>query len=236
MRARNLKPALFKNDQLGTSDPLNTLIFAGLWCFADREGRMEDRPARIHAELNPYRALPSTVQALDWLCAEGFIVRYEVDGAKYIWIPKFQTHQNPHVREAQSSLPSYEESLPNQEDVEAQGGALPSTMQGSALHQSGPADSGSLIPDSPSLNPLNGSPRTDSLSADPPAAKMRQPQAASALPSEEEVKKAIEALKEPKHRNFNDHDIATVAKVSVEAARIARQRQLPSTRLRRVMA
>ena len=75
MRARNLKPALFKNDLLGTTDPLCTVVYAGLWCLADRKGRLEDRPARIHAEVNPYRALPSTVQALDWLCTEGFIIR-----------------------------------------------------------------------------------------------------------------------------------------------------------------
>jgi hypothetical protein len=235
VRARNLKPALFKNDQLGTSDPLHALIYAGLWCYADREGRMEDRPPRIHAEVNPYRALTSTMQALDWLCAEGFIRRYVVDGSAYIDIPKFSKHQNPHVREARSSLPSYEDSLLHQEDVEAPGKAVHSTVQGSDQHQSGPADSGFLTSDSPILNPVNGSPHVDSRTPPSPAAKMRQPAAASVGVTEDQVKKAIEERKKPKHAKFSDHDIAMVAGVPVEAARIARQREQPSQGPRRAM-
>ena len=45
MRARNLKPSIFKNELLAVADPLYTLVFEGLWCLADREGRLEDRPA-----------------------------------------------------------------------------------------------------------------------------------------------------------------------------------------------
>jgi hypothetical protein len=30
------------------------LLFTGLWCLADREGRLEDRPAEIKAEIFSY--------------------------------------------------------------------------------------------------------------------------------------------------------------------------------------
>ncbi|MEI6309491.1 MAG: hypothetical protein WCP58_07610, partial [bacterium] len=53
MRARNLKPGFFKNEYLGKLDPLVRLLFAGLWCLADRKGRLEDRPGKIKIEALP---------------------------------------------------------------------------------------------------------------------------------------------------------------------------------------
>jgi len=105
MRARNLKPQLFGNDLLATSDPLFTVVFAGLWCFCDREGRCEDRPSKIHLAVNPGRAYERTIEALDWLASNNFIVRYEVDRCGYLAIPKFSKHQNPHYREPPSTCP-----------------------------------------------------------------------------------------------------------------------------------
>jgi hypothetical protein len=115
MRARNLKPGLFKNEILGAADPLFTTIFQGLWCLADREGRLEDRPSRIHIEINPYRPGASTVRALDWLQANTFLVRYEISGVKYIAVRNFSLHQQPHVKEPPSKIPA----PPNQGDVAA---------------------------------------------------------------------------------------------------------------------
>ena len=137
MRARNIKPSLCKNEVLGKADVINTYIFEGLWMYADREGRLEDRPERIHAEINPYRPEASTVQALDWLCAEHFIVRYRVNGAGYIWIPTFLDHQNPHVREPPSKLPAPEKTETKQGNGEAlvQHGA--SIVPAPGQHQSG---------------------------------------------------------------------------------------------------
>jgi hypothetical protein len=105
MRARNVKPGLFKNEQLGGADPLYTLIFEGLWMLADREGRLEDRPLRIHAEINPYRAADGTIAAVDWLVENRFVIRYKVDGVSYLQILMFHKHQNPHQRESPSEIP-----------------------------------------------------------------------------------------------------------------------------------
>jgi hypothetical protein len=74
MRARKIKPGLFKNELLGVEDSTLTLLFIGLWCLADCEGRLEDRPLRIGAQVFPYKkvdvdALLTRLQEL------GFIVR-----------------------------------------------------------------------------------------------------------------------------------------------------------------
>ena len=106
MRARSLKPSLFKNELLAVADPLHTVVFSGLWCLADREGRLEDRPARIHFDVNPGRPFDGTCRALDWLAQHGFIVRYEADGKRLIQVVNFAKHQNPHCKEAPSTLPA----------------------------------------------------------------------------------------------------------------------------------
>lgn len=104
MRARNIKPGFFKNELLGELSPLGRLLFAGLWCMADREGRLEDRPRRIRAEILPYD--DCDVEALLGQLAEaGFIRRYEADGNRYICIPSFLHHQKPHSRERESVIP-----------------------------------------------------------------------------------------------------------------------------------
>jgi len=53
VRSRNLKPGFFKNEALLELPCEARLLFAGLWCMADREGRLEDRPKRIKIELFP---------------------------------------------------------------------------------------------------------------------------------------------------------------------------------------
>jgi len=106
-RTRNVKPAYFKNEDLAELPPLARILFAGLWCWADREGRLEDRPKRLKAEILPYDVCD--VNSLLTLLADSpgkFIVRYEADGARYISIPQFLTHQNPHQAEKPSEIPA----------------------------------------------------------------------------------------------------------------------------------
>ena len=105
-RARNIKPGLFKNEILGVADPIYTLLFEGLWVLADREGRLEDRPLRIKAEVFPYRDGINVDEMLSWLQSNGFISRYEAEGKKCIAVCEFVKHQNPHKNESESELPA----------------------------------------------------------------------------------------------------------------------------------
>ena len=133
MRARNIKPGLFKNEILGQAEPLLTILFTGLWCLADKAGRLEDRPLRIKGEVFPYRDGLEINRYLTELERLGFIQRYSANGTPIIQVVNFQKHQNPHHTEKGSQLPEN----PNGCDVTV----------GSPLNNSyTPADS--LIPDS----------------------------------------------------------------------------------------
>lgn len=105
-RARNLKVSFFKNETLAECHPLARILFEGLWCEADRDGRMEDRPKRLKAEYLPYDDVD--VDELLWQLAErDFIKRYTASGCNYIWIPNFGKHQHPHRKEESKCYPEF---------------------------------------------------------------------------------------------------------------------------------
>lgn len=104
-RSRNIKPGFFRNELLAECPPLVRLLFAGLWCLADRAGRLEDRPKRIRAEVLPYDD-GSVDEMLNELNRSGFILRYQVGGLRFIQVQNFAKHQNPHHREAESTIPA----------------------------------------------------------------------------------------------------------------------------------
>jgi uncharacterized phage protein (TIGR02220 family) len=136
MRARNIKPNLFKNEILGVADPILTAVFAGLWCCADREGRIEDRPLRLKAEILPYRENIDFNGYLTELARLGFICRYTVENVDVIQVLNFKKHQNPHKTEKPSDLPE----MPVKTD------SCHLTVKAPLNNGSRPADS--LIPDS----------------------------------------------------------------------------------------
>ena len=103
-RARNIKPAFFKNEDLAELPAETRLLFIGLWTLADREGRLEDRPKRIKMELFAYDSFDVDAM-LNELQTNKFLRRYEVDGSRYIYILNFVKHQDPHYREKASEIP-----------------------------------------------------------------------------------------------------------------------------------
>ena len=143
MRARYIKPGLYKNEHLAECDPLTRLLFTGLWCMADREGRLEDRPKRIKAELLPYD--DGDVDAmLNDLVKYGFIQRYEVDGHRFIQVSNFTKHQRTHTNEVQSTIPE----PPSTSDTST-------TKDASAAHQgdkSGEPSEQALVPSRAHVN------------------------------------------------------------------------------------
>jgi hypothetical protein len=103
-RARLLKPGFFTNSELGRLPMGARLVFQGLWCVADREGRLVDDPARLKVEILPYDKVNMDA-LLQSLHEAGFIVRYESGGRRYIQVVNFTKHQRPHVREVPSTIP-----------------------------------------------------------------------------------------------------------------------------------
>ncbi len=104
MRARNIKPGFFRNEDLVEISPSGRLLFIGLWCMADRKGLLEDRPKKIKLELMPYDDINCDT-LLQELNNHKLILRYNVNGNKYIAIPNFTKHQRPHPNEKLSELP-----------------------------------------------------------------------------------------------------------------------------------
>lgn len=151
-RSRNIKPSIMDNEELAELSGLHRLLFIYIWMLADREGRLEDRPKRIAAQALPYDRTADVGAMLDDLQSAGFIVRYVVDGLACICIPNFSKHQSPHVREADSELPS-----PDQ-----------GTTKEVTKHNLGSAQSSPRSPDSLFLIP-------DSLIPDVPQAKPSTP-------------------------------------------------------------
>ena len=141
MRARNLKPSFFTNDVLAEIPALGRLLFAGLWCLADRAGRLENRPRKIKAQVLPYDDCDVDNLLME-LVKRGFIICYEANGINYIQVVNFEKHQNPHVKEAPSQIPAPDEHCA-------------STVQARCETQPKPERAG-LIPDSPFLIPDSG--------------------------------------------------------------------------------
>ena len=103
-RIRSIKPQFFLNEDVAALPFQWRLLFIGLWTQADRDGRLEDRPARLKAMLFPYDNL-NVNEGLCALASAGLITRYDGDGLRLIAIPTWAKHQQPNVKESQSELP-----------------------------------------------------------------------------------------------------------------------------------
>jgi hypothetical protein len=141
-RARNIKPGFFTNDMLAECTPLARLLFAGLWLHCDREGRMEDRPKKIKAEILPYDTCNAD-ELLGELEKHGFIIRYQHDDRRFIQVTNFGKHQNPHIKEAPSEIPA------------------PYKNSASTVQASETPEAAGLNPSSPILNPESPTTTTD---------------------------------------------------------------------------
>lgn len=118
MRARNIKPDFFKNEELGECSFSERLLFIGLWCLSDREGFFEIRIKKMKAELFPYDNSVPINKMLSNLITRRLI---ESNGG-HGYIPKFKKHQNPHPKEAKSNISEeIKNSLINQYAVKLKG-------------------------------------------------------------------------------------------------------------------
>lgn len=104
-RSRTISPKFFSNDSMADLPFATRLLFIGLWTIADRSGRLEDRPRKIHAKLFPYDHSLNVNEMLAELDSKDFIFRYRIDGDDLIQIPKWFTYQRPHPKEPDSELP-----------------------------------------------------------------------------------------------------------------------------------
>lgn len=222
-RARNIKPAFFANDDLADIAPLGRLLFIGLWTLADREGRLEDRPRRIKAEVLPYDDC-DVDGLLNDLQSHGFITRYSIEGVGYVQVLNFTKHQNPHIKETDSTIPA-----PDMPDASTNQGGLPATEAASSPNVQSPetpcesmacgehhtrtiqeqckahpkSERAGLIPDSPSLIPESSITNPDGLVVDSKPADQSQRTARPDCPHKQIIELYHELLPaSPEIRNW----------------------------------
>src|SRR5437899_2280217 len=108
LRSRNIKPGFFRNEVLANLPMAIRLLFVGLWCAADREGRLEYRAKRLRAEIFPYSPEVDVEAGILDLARLGFLYIYTVEGhdCQIVQIINFKRHQTPHHTEKQSVLPA----------------------------------------------------------------------------------------------------------------------------------
>lgn len=169
-RARNIKPGFFTNDKLVDLPFEVRLLFIGLWTIADKEGRLEDRPKKIKFELFPGDNVDCDA-ALSMLASAGFLERYQVGGIDYIQVLNWKKHQNPHVKEVDSVIPTNparvlaiptrkpEQPAPAPEKPTTKPGHRTQAPESPRQAPENPEGAG-LIPDSPSLIPDSDSLRS----------------------------------------------------------------------------
>jgi hypothetical protein len=147
-RIRTIKPSFYKNEQLADLPMSARILFTGLWCLSDRDGRLEDRPKRIKAEIFPYDTV-SVDELLERLQSAGFITRYEVGDLKVIQIINFLKHQRITGKEAEtpSELPELQDTNPGK-----QSGNIGETPEKTGREGKGKEGKGVMLP--PTLDEL----------------------------------------------------------------------------------
>jgi hypothetical protein len=152
-RQRTLHPDFFTDEKVVACSFPARLMFEGLWCVADREGRLEDKPLSLKMRLFPADAVDGAALIAE-LVAVGLVVRYQTEGRSYLAIPNFQKRQHVHPKEVPSKLPPPPKGTDDDEDraepssMDEKPGLLP---QERASNRAGP--SGSSFPSGPSGPP-----------------------------------------------------------------------------------
>lgn len=99
MRIRQIKPDFWKHIGLADLKRDVRLLFIGLWCMADCEGRLDDDARLIKAEVFPMDEDITSADIDQWieqLCThqEKFLTRYVLGTKRYIQINNFRLHQH----------------------------------------------------------------------------------------------------------------------------------------------
>lgn len=113
LRIRTVKPGFFWDEDLAHYPPLCRLFLEGLWCAADKMGRLEDRPMMLQHLILPYEKNEELAgQYLELLASPGpvrgttYVNRYEVVGKRYIQLLGFLEDHRPGKFEPPSMIPS----------------------------------------------------------------------------------------------------------------------------------
>jgi len=117
LKKRWLNPAFFQSESLAKVSFQARLLFQGLWCGAEQTkdnvlgldgntmGLIIDKPIILGSLLFPYDNKVNIDKHLNELNHIGSIVRYEAEGCRCIWIPRFRVLQPLHPNEKRTLIP-----------------------------------------------------------------------------------------------------------------------------------
>ena len=105
-RIRTLKPEVWQDEKVGALDPGARLLFVGLITMADDSGRVRELPRLILGHVFPYDDVPPAKLSrwLSEIADAGMVMRYEIDGGKYLAFRHWSKHQKVD-RASDSELP-----------------------------------------------------------------------------------------------------------------------------------
>lgn len=112
-RIRSIKPGFFTSEDVSRLPLRARLTWIGLWTHCDDQGRAKDNVKLIKAAVWPLDpvTLRDIEEDLATLAAHGRIVRYEVDGRRYLAVTNWSDHQKPN-RPTPSKIPAPPKDLP----------------------------------------------------------------------------------------------------------------------------
>ncbi len=97
-RIRSVKPDLCESETMARLSAEAERTFVRLWTHLDDQGRAKDDARLVKAALFPLHddVTPAVIEEhLRVLAAEGLLVRYTVDGKRYMACPSWHEHQHP---------------------------------------------------------------------------------------------------------------------------------------------
>lgn len=94
-RIRSIKPSFFRSEDVSALPFRARLTWVGLWTHCDDAGRTKDNARLIKGDVWPLDnvSLRDIEDDLEVLATQGRIVRYEVDGKRYLEIVNWHAHQ-----------------------------------------------------------------------------------------------------------------------------------------------
>ena len=110
-RIRTIKPEFPQSESMGNVSRDARLCFVMLWTIADDSGRLRGNSRMLASLLFPYDDdAPSLIDGwMQELESEGCVNRYQVDGASYVEIAKWLSHQKID-KPTPSKLPAFDPS------------------------------------------------------------------------------------------------------------------------------
>ena len=110
-RIRSIKPEFFDDRKLARCSRDARLLYIGMWNHCDEWSRVQGDPRWIKGQLFAYDDDVDAAVITKWLdelAADdiGAVVRYDVDGDPYLFLPKLARHQRLEPCETPSRLPA----------------------------------------------------------------------------------------------------------------------------------